>query len=416
MHIWLVSIFEQTPVDQVFSTRFLSIAEEALSRGHTVRFVGSTFKHNTKNQRYAETTEISYQEGYTLFFVKSPSYQKNISLNRLLAHQTFSKSLVVELDALEDLPDVILMAFPPISVNYEVSKWAKRKGIPVVMDVIDPWPDTFSIALHAGIKMLDPLLMAPMRFKLKQTLKSLSGLTAISQQYIDWAQRYDDTQRKVEVLHPASDYSTIQGLIQSHSKNNNIRNTLNVIYAGSLASSYDIPCILDAAALLDGDYSDIHFYIAGAGPQATLIEKYQREHSNLTFLGRLPKEELMRYYAQSDLGLTQHVEGASQSVTYKLFDLLSAGLPILNSLESEMKDIILNNKVGLHNQPGDAEQLQDNILFFYHNRNALKEYREAGWSLTQKVGDIKVVYNNFINLLEEVAQEAKQINEANLTE
>src|SRR5690606_21601938 len=119
------------------------------------------------------------------------------------------------------------------------------------------------------------------------------------------------------------------------------------------------------------DYADVHFYIAGTGPQLHLIETYLEESDNLTYLGRLPKDELMKFYAFSDLGLTQHMKGASQSVTYKLFDLLASGLPILNSLESEMKDIILDKKVGLHNDPGNAEQLRDNILYFYKNKNEL---------------------------------------------
>src|SRR5690606_40087903 len=105
------------------------------------------------------------------------------------------------------------------------------------------------------------------------------------------------------------------------------------------------PTILKAAKILNDRHGDkIQFVIAGAGPQAELIKKYLSELTNLKYLGRIPKTELLKEYYLSDVGLTQHVKGASQSVTYKLFDLLSCGLPILNSLESEMKNIILDNR------------------------------------------------------------------------
>jgi glycosyltransferase involved in cell wall biosynthesis len=95
-------------------------------------------------------------------------------------------------------------------------------------------------------------------------------------------------------------------------------------------------------------------------------------HQNLEYVGRVPKKTLMEYYYLADLGMTQHIKGATQSVTYKLFDLLACGLPVLNSLESEMKDIILENRVGLHNKPGDSEKLADNIQFLYENHSELR--------------------------------------------
>jgi glycosyltransferase involved in cell wall biosynthesis len=400
MRIWLVSKFEQTPVDQVFSTRFLSIAEEALRRGHEVTFIGSTFKHNTKNQRFAATTEIEHKPGYKLLFVRSASYQRNISPRRLWAHYAYSKELVRELGARAQ-PEVILMAFPPVSVAYELGRWAKSQGIPTVLDIIDPWPDTFSAAIPAIAKPLEGVLLGPMRQRLREALRNVSALTAISQQYIDWASSYHGGIPRKQVFYPAVEMAQVMEAVQPwHSAQ---RPGLQVIYAGSLASSYDIPCILEAAALLEQSHPDIRFTIAGTGPQALLVEAYQRTHRNLEYVGRLPKAELMKHYATADLGLTQHIKGASQSVTYKLFDLLAAGLPILNSLESEMKEIILSNQVGRHNAPGNAQALADNIIWFYEHREELERYRSNGYRLTRELGDAAVVYRRFVDFLEQTA-------------
>ena len=383
MKIWLVSIFEQTPVDKVFSTRFLSIAEEALSRGHQVTFWGSTFKHNTKEQRFEETTYLDYNENYKLVFVKSMGYEKNVAPKRLISHALLGKEMVKEMDK-ADIPDVILLAFPPISLAFEVTTWAKKNDIPLIMDIIDPWPTLFESAVPGWASFLKGPIFKTPRARLRESLKKVDVLTAISNQYLDWSSEFFEVQQK-ECLYPAADYSAIRKFINNAKLLDLPKKRLNLIYAGSLASSYDIETILGAAKQLT-DHEDIHFYIAGAGPKEALIEEYTSVNGNVTFLGRLNKDVLMDYYAHCDLGMTQHIKGATQSVTYKLFDLLSAGLPILNSLESEMKAIIEENKVGLQNNPGDSQGLAQNILTFYQNQGQLIGYRENGLKLAREVG------------------------------
>jgi glycosyltransferase involved in cell wall biosynthesis len=406
MKIWLISIFEQTPVDNVFSTRFISIANESVNRGHEVSFFGSTFKHNTKIQRFEETTEIEENENYRLIFVKSDSYSENISLKRLMVYNKFSNELLKVLKNREEMPDIILMAFPPISMSYKVSKWAKEKNIPLIIDIIDPWPDLFKTAVPKSLRPIFDLSIKGMRTKVANSFKNATHVTAISKQYLEWAEKLAEKRLETTCFYPASDLEFILNQInRTPEKSKEGFNELVVIYAGSLASSYDIPCILGAADILEEKYGDkIKFKIAGAGPQEKLINSYITKHSNLEFLGRLVKDDLMKQYSLSHLGMTQHIKGAPQSVTYKLFDLLSSGLPILNSLESEMKNIIVDEKVGLHNDPGNAKQLVENIEVFYKNPNLIQEFRENGFRLTKEKGDTKTVYKNFVDLLEAKAK------------
>lgn len=402
MNIWLVSIFEQTPIDNVFSTRFISIAEEALKRGHTVTFFGSTFKHNTKNQRFPETTVISPEKDYKIVFIESKSYSTNISPKRLWSHHKFAIEAIKEFDR-HDRPDVILLAFPPISLAYRLSQWANEKKIPLVMDIIDPWPDIFEKAIPKEVSFLSPILFDQPRRRFKKILSRVTMLTAISNQYINWALEYENDIPKVECLYPATDYEAVRKMINGFNKSKVEKaKKFNVIYAGSLASSYDLPCILNAAQKLYL-HDDIHIFIAGAGYQEDLIQKYVQNHNNVTFLGRLEKKKLMEYYSICDVGLTQHIKGATQSVTYKLFDLLAAGLPILNSLESEMKDIIVDNRVGFHNSPGDATELADNILKLYNTNGLLEVYKSNALNLAETIGNTSVIYKRFVDILEKEA-------------
>lgn len=401
MKIWLVSIFENTPLDDNLNTRYNSIASEASNRNHKVTFWSSTFRHNVKKQRTLSSNEIIISESLKVKFVEAKSYSKNISFSRMLSHFNLGKKMIKAFNNQQELPDVIVIAFPPISTAYEVVQWAKKKSIPVIIDIIDPWPDVF-IQHMTGIKRsIVHLGVTPLQRKTALAFRNSSAIMAISKQYIDWAGNYIKEQKKSAYFYPAVQFDEIKKQLEvAKTKRTKQNNILTVIYAGSLGFSYDLPTILKAAEILEKKQPQIQFIIAGDGPQKKIVEDYQSTHSNLKYLGRLSKEKLMEEYYVSDIGLTQHIRGATQSVTYKLFDLLACGLPIMNSLESEMKSIIVDNKVGFHNNPGDFEQLAKNILLCYEDSALLSAMKTNALQLTAKQGDSKMVYQNALHFIE----------------
>jgi glycosyltransferase involved in cell wall biosynthesis len=406
MKIWFVPIFENTPLDDNKNTRYNSLVNEAVSRGHEVVFWTATFRHNVKQQRYEDDHTEEIGDKLKIRFINAKAYSGNISFGRLFSHRSLSLAMVSGFEAETELPDVIMVAFPPISTAYEIMRWAKKRNIPVIIDIIDPWPEVFMNHLKGLTKMAAGIAIYPLRKRVSYIFKNTKAIASISNQYLEWAKSYNP-----EIAHEACFYPAVQfeemkkQLADAAQKIQKDQRVLHIIYAGSLGFSYDIVTILKAAEILDSDYNDsIKFTIAGDGPQRQAIETYLKNHDNVEYLGRLPKEKLMEEYYKADIGLTQHIKGATQSVTYKLFDLLACGLPIMNSLESEMKSIILSNNVGFHNNPGNAQQLADNILRCYNDKELLLEMKKNALELTTKKGDSAVVYSKALDYIEAMAK------------
>ena len=406
MKIWFVSIFENTPLDDNKNTRYNSMVNEAVNRGHDVVFWSSTFRHNVKKQRFEEYKSEQINEKLTVNFVPAMAYKGNISFTRLYSHYALGKKMINAFQNENSLPDVIVIAFPPISTAYNIIQWAEKNNIPTLIDIIDPWPEGFVRHLKGPIAKIANMMIYPLRKKAAYVFNHANAVAAISKQYIDWAKTYNPNIARTEYFYPAVQFDEMKKqLAQAEKKVHKDKETLRIIYAGSLGHSYDIPTILKAAEILEEKHAhDIKFTIAGEGPQRELIEEYLLNHSNLEYLGRLPKEQLMEEYYKADIGLTQHIKGATQSVTYKLFDLLACGLPILNSLESEMKAIILNNDVGFHNPSGDAEQLAQNIIKLRDDKELLATMKKNALELTAKEGDSAVVYAKALNFIESIAK------------
>ena len=98
MNVWTISLFDPTPYDKVGDLRFIQIAKAANRAGHNVTHFTSTFRHQSKEHRFEESTTIEENFNYTIEYIYSMGYQKNISLERVRAHADFAKQLMDELE------------------------------------------------------------------------------------------------------------------------------------------------------------------------------------------------------------------------------------------------------------------------------------------------------------------------------
>ena len=399
MNIWIVSLFEPTPLDKTRPMRFMSVANAAIQHGYKLTHFACTFRHSTKVQRFKGNHVEKINPKHEIHYVYGPVYKKNISYSRLKSHQVFTKNLMNHIKTLER-PDVVLIAFPPISTAFKLGNWCKLNQIPYVIDIIDPWPDVFERFIPKAFKGVSKIALKPYRKKVKQIMEKASGVSSISKAYTEWALSVGFEKSKPrEFFYPSVPIDEI------HQKLNKIEASpsgkLTLIYAGNFGVAYDIPIILEVAKQFDKDFpGQTEFVFCGAGHYQEQIAKQSEQTNNLTFLGRLGYDDLMKAYKNADLGLAQYAKGATQTVTYKLFDYLAAGLPVLNSLPTEMAEIIEEYEVGANNLPDEPQKLFENIKLYFENKDLLEDHKKRAIETTKAIGDNKTVYTKFINFLE----------------
>ncbi|MFY7732905.1 MAG: glycosyltransferase family 4 protein [Bacteroidia bacterium] len=401
MKIWIISLYDPTEIDDTRPMRFLSLAQKSAEFQHEVTYFSNTFRHATKKNRFEKQTTVEHSENYKTIFIKSSAYKKNMSLWRLFSHYEYAKNIINFFNNSQEKPDIIVSALPPILTNYKLSKWCLKNKIPYVIDVIDPWPEIFLRIVPKWLHLPFKILMYPFYYQVKFAIKNASGIFSISKQYIFWAEKFKSRKNQInDVFYPSVDLDKYQKEMSKYKRINNSK--VRLVYAGNLGLSYDIPCILNAAKLLEDNYpGKTEFIFAGLGGHEDLIKSYQKDYKNIDYLGRIGHTELLELYASSDIGLAQYSEGATQSITYKFFDYLGAGLPILNSLQSEMSELIEKNDLGLNNLPGDFNKLAENIVQLFDN-DLLNLYRKNAINFTSKFGDNKIVYKNYIETLQQI--------------
>ena len=267
MNIWLISLFDPTPLDEPLYPRFIEIAKAANKRGHKVTHFTSTFRHTTKSHRFQHTYEHQQNHNYEVVLVHSMGYKRNMEPKRFIAHWDFAKRLIREMDVREK-PDIVFISMPPLSTVDLVSKWGLKNQVPVVIDIIDPWPDSFIKDVPEQFKNAARMLLYPFYSKLRNSFARAAGITAISNGYLKWAKPYHAPDKWTQAFYLAIAFHDIQAALGKVKKKKNEEGSLQLIYAGSLASSYDIPTILFAARELHEKHpGKTKFVITGKGSQ-----------------------------------------------------------------------------------------------------------------------------------------------------
>ena len=333
------------------------------------------------------------------------SYKKNMSPKRFIAHRDYAKKLIKEFSNWEK-PNVIFISMPPLSTIREVTKWGKKNNVPVVVDIIDPWPDSFIKDVPSFLKPLAKILISPFYNKLQNSFKDAAAITAISNGYLNWAKEHHDKAKITQAFFLAIDVDEVKKETEKIKKLPAGERPIRLIYAGSLASSYDIPSMLKAAEIINEKYpGKSEFVFTGKGSQLEMIKKYEKRLDNIEYLGWLSKEELLHQYGLADIGLIQHKNSLTQTITYKFFNYMSAGLILLNSLQTEMAEMIDQFDLGLNNKEEDYVKLAENIETYIQNPEFLEKQKSKVIDFTYQNGHTKNVYGKLVDFLTKIANQ-----------
>jgi glycosyltransferase involved in cell wall biosynthesis len=369
MKIWLVSVYGSVPSDGWRGYRPHVMGEVLSELGHQVIWWVANFSHHLKSYRSQGWGRIEVNPNFDIRLVPTTSYRRNISLARLWFELVFAWRLYRRA-RVEPPPDVILATEPPQSNAFVAARLARRFSVPLVVDVCDLWPEWFAMALPGWARPVAPVLFSPFAALRRMNFRSAQGVTAVSDTYLELARR------EAPGL-PAERYVTaytgcdMAGAWQQHLDAEQLQELALrlhkppgqtwAIYAGGLSDNYDISTLLEASARLAELRSPVRILMAGAGPRAREVVKFQRESpaGNLSFVGKLDPEELSELYQLCDMAIAAYAPGSTVSMPTKIFDYLGAGLPIVNSLRGECQEFLERYGLGRPYTAGDPASLAE---------------------------------------------------------
>lgn len=143
-------------------------------------------------------------------------------------------------------------------------------------------------------------------------------------------------------------------------------------FAGNLGHAQGLDNVLKAIELVDNP--NIHFVFIGSGAKYAQIERFSKEHANVSLIGFLDRSQQNDFLNACDVAIITLSDGMyGLGVPSKSYNIMSAGKPILmiGDKRSEIALCIAEYKLGWVVEPNNPVALKNRINRIYNDRKQL---------------------------------------------
>jgi glycosyltransferase involved in cell wall biosynthesis len=365
MTIWLISPYGPIPGEGWREYRFAILGRALADAGHNVIWWTPNFSHHYKNFRSKGWADKVVQTRFLLRLVPCSGYTSNISFGRLKYEAVFAKNVLQQAPK-EAAPQCIIATEPPQLIGRLGVKLAQQFQCPLIFDVMDQWPELFTLAFPRSLRGLARVLFLPLKAWRRNNYRHADGLLSLCETYR--AAALQEVPKLAEVPNATIFNGIGVSELRAMQKKETIvpaqlppkeETDVWAVYAGTLGNNYDVATLLNAARICGKTTPNLRFVVAGAGPLVERVLEYLQngKYSNLSYLGPLRPDQLSCVYRQCDIGLCTYAEGSNVAMPDKAYDYMAAGLPIINSLRGELASVLEREGAGVQYQAGNANSL-----------------------------------------------------------
>lgn len=317
---------------------------------------------------------------------------ENFSANRVWIHTTPKKNFITRIS--------FYLSFVFMGILHSIFNWKKYDVVYVtspplftgiiglflkmihpkskfIFEVRDLWPD-------AAIEMgeLTNRIMIKFSYKLENSLyRNADHIVAVTKSFKQEIIKKGFAENKISVIRNGSDLSFKNVKVSEKLRMQfNKANNFIVIYAGNLGIAQNLITLLKAAEKLLND--NILFILIGTGVEESLLKKYAKEHNlnNVEFTGEIPKKDVSQFMSLADFGIIplKNINVFRRTIPSKLFDYMSANLPVLLGVKGEAEEILDESKAGISFEPDNVDDLVEKINKVMNNRSIVNIYKQNG--------------------------------------
>ncbi len=378
-----------------YNSRFLTVADLLVAKGHEVSIVTTDFVHSLKQH----INGVNSYKSCPLTALHEPGYPKNVCLKRFYSHYVLSKKLKKWLATVEK-PDVIYCAIPSIDFALEAARYADRNGVKFVVDIQDLWPEAFELV----VPVVGKLMFMPLKWRVNKVYKTADRIVAVSQTYADRGLQVNKKTNSGVVVFLGTDLKRFDGFKTEPVVVEKGKDEIRLAYVGTLGHSYDLKTVMDAIELLkDKDYyGNLNFLVAGDGPLRKEFEEYAAaKHLPVKFTGMLSYPQMVATLYQCDIAVNPIVKGAAQSIINKHGDYAAAGIPVVSSQESlEYRRLVESWNMGQNCRCGDPAHMAEKLALLIENKALRTEQGRGARSCGENCFDRAYSYGKIIDAIE----------------
>lgn len=377
MNIWLINPYGPIPTEKWREYRYTIFGEALSEAGHAVTWWTSNFSHHFKYFRSKSWEDLIINERFKIKLVPTSSYKHNFSFGRALKDSIFAFNTYRFAKKLEK-PDIIIAMDNPLTLGYPALMLAKKLNSKIIYDQMDIWPEFFLMNSKLYLKPIMVLLLTPFIKNRNRNYKKIDGIISLAKPYLDYPIKKEPSLSKkpTAIIYNGIDVKSFRELMNKDRIDFGIISNMTIaVFAGTLGPSYDILNLIEVAKLNAKNNNNICIVVAGDGPYKKEINQYIKIHGDnyIKYVGKLKPIELCNLFGQCDIALSAYSNNSNVEMPDKIYDYTAAGLPVINSLNGEVRDVINEYEFGVSYSAGSVDDLYEKLLSLASNKGLRKQ-------------------------------------------
>jgi len=412
MNIWLIQTGESIPHQNTArSMRTSKIADELVRRGHEVLWWASAFDHFSKSWVYDSDTLVDVCHNFCLYALKGCGYRRNVSLRRLADYRMIAKKFHVLAGSVKR-PDLIIASLPAHDLAYEAVRFGRLQGVPVIVDIRDPWPDVFLDNVPAILKPVAGVVLARDFSMVREAMRGASALTAVTDNFLEWALRYAGRSREAKDRVFYLGGSQLKSDEETRSEQERIeelydlKNKFVILFIGTFANYHNPEILLECAGRLRG--REVAFVIAGSGEFFNRVKDQADTLPNVHLTGWVGDRTIRALLALSHVGVCPTTKEAALFPN-KAFSYLSAGLPVISAFQGDLRRLLEKHNFGRYYPPNDCNSLVECVKELCENKALYDKMSENARRVFTDIFGADRIYAEYVDYIEDMISHGKRM-------
>jgi glycosyltransferase involved in cell wall biosynthesis len=355
--IYISTVF---PSEKDGSTIYTDIAEELVSRGHTVTVVASEEKKKSKG------TRLVSERGCDVLWVKTGNMYDVGKIEKGLSLLTLSDKFISAIKKfLSDKEfDLVIYEAPPATLAKSVNFAKKKFNAPSYLMMKDIFPQN---AVDIGL-MSKGIIYRYFKHKEKLLYKSADVIGCMSQMNCDYIAEHNPevNKSKLQIFPNCKKISAVPQKNIDFPMRKKYEIPLNktvFVMGGNMGKPQALPFLCESAKKLAND-DNLHFLFVGRGTEWDYVKGETKDLSNVTLLKNLPRDEYEMLITECDVGIVS-LDHRFTIPNYpsRILSYMEYAMPVVVATDrnTDFKNLIEDSNCGLWCPSDDVESFIENI-------------------------------------------------------
>ena len=413
MRVWFVELGEPLPIQSGQRLlRYGELTQVLARRGHEVVWWACNFSHQTLDFIGPPNSRVACG-GVEIVLVGGTGYRKNVGFARLLHISEHARNLERQVQG-EPLPDVIVTAMLTVEACDVVTAFALPRGVPVIVDVRDEWPEDYVRWLPRPLRPFGRLALASKFGALRRVCRRAASLTAVTERQLAYGLQHADRPRghNDAIFHTGARRARIDGDLvatqvavlraQGLSEHDFI-----CVFTGTMSPSRPLDSTIAAVKRLSGRIP-IKLVIAGKGDCEQRYREQAAGCPAVIFAGWVDAVRMAALNEIADVLLAPYSAEYGFSLPTKIFDYMAAGRPMLSSCPGEAEELVRRERIGVQIRADSAAEIEKALADLHGDPESRRAMGRRARELFEHEYALESILERYADHIERIAMTGRR--------